>query len=103
MNPYIKKLNAYLCEHPPKYGYPDVESLLEMLYRYYAECNPLDNAAIKQGFVKLDHLLSRFTIRENDEVIDTVCGLCSQHERLAFIAGVHVGTRLVSELNTEQA
>ncbi len=101
MNPYIAKLNTYLKAHPPKYGYQSAESLLEMLYFYYTECNPLNSDTIKQGFSKLDHMMSNFTLKENDEVIYTVCDLCTQHERLAFIAGVNVDIRLSSELSSE--
>ena len=101
MNAYIEKLNTYLEEHPPKYGYSSAENLLEMLYFFYTECNPLSNDTIRHGFCKLDHLLSRFTIQENDEVIYTLSDLCTQHERLAFIAGVNVGIRLSSELRSD--
>ena len=101
MNPYIEKLNTYLNEHPPKYGYPSAQSILEMLYFYYTECNPMNTDTIKQGFSKLDRLMSHLTLKENDEVIYTLCDLCVQHERLAFIAGVNVGIRLSSELRSD--
>ena len=101
MNPYIEKLNIYLTENPPDYGYNDAASLLEMLYRFYTEHNPIEDAAIKENFKKLDHCLYHLTIRENDEVFDLAVDLCQQFARSAFLAGIHVGVRLYSELRTE--
>ena len=101
MNPYIKKLNLYLSEHPPRYGYHDVDTLLKMLYRYYTECNPLDSAAIRQNFEKLNDCLSGLSVQENDKVIDTLTDLCQQYECLAFTTGIQIGVRLSSELNAE--
>ena len=101
MNPYIQKLQTYLAAHPPNYGYPDADTLLDMLYCRYSECNPLDNRAIKEGFKKLDHFLERFTVQECDPVLDTLCDLCLQHERVGFTAGVQVGMRLATELDIE--
>ena len=98
MNPYIIKLNDYLTEHPPNYGYRDVDNLLDMLYNFYSENNPVNSTAIKQSFEKLEHFLDRFSLTECDGVLDILCDLCSQHEEQAFRMGVQVGVRLFNEL-----
>ena len=101
MNPYIQNLKTYLATHPPNYGYPDANTLLDMLYCCYSEYNPLDNRAINDGFKKLNHFLDRFTVQECDPVLDTLSDLCQQHEHVAFNAGVQVGIRLAAELHIE--
>ena len=98
MNPYIIKLNEYLAAHPPNYGYRDVDSLLDMLYNFYSENNPINTVVIKQSFEKLEHFLDRFTLAECDCVLDTLSCLCSQHEEQAFRIGVQIGMRLFNEL-----
>ena len=98
MNPYIVKLNEYLAAHPPNYGYRDVDNLLDMLYNFYSENNPINTIAIKQSFEKLEHFLDRFTLAECDCVLDTLSCLCSQHEEQAFRMGVQIGLRLFNEL-----
>ncbi len=98
MNPYIIKLNAYLAEHPPNYGYRDVDNLLDMLYNFYSENNPIDSIAIKENFQKLEFFFERFSLAECDSLLDTLSALCSQHEEQAFRMGVQIGFRLFNEL-----
>ena len=99
MNPYIKKLNAYFAENPPNYGYYDAHSLLEMLYFFYTEFNPIDNSAMKQHFRSLSQFFHHLTIEESDQVFNIVSSLLIENERTAFISGIHVGMRLESELS----
>lgn len=101
MNPYIQKLNIYLADNPPDYGCHDAHSLLEMLYFFYTEFNPIDNSAIKQHFRSLGQFFHHLTIEESDQVFNTVSDLLMENERLAFISGIHVGIRLESELNSK--
>jgi len=42
MNEYVEILKRYMAENPPNYG-SDANSILEMLFTYYHECNNTDH------------------------------------------------------------
>ena len=52
MNEYVEILKYHVAENPPNYG-NDANSILEMLYRYYHECNDTDTDAVKAAFENL--------------------------------------------------
>lgn len=98
MKEYIRQLKKYIAEHPLDFGDGDAESILEMLHWYYAECNPIYNDQIRQLYARLDRLMEGVSIKENNAVLNVVCDLCAEHQRLAFIAGVKVGILLEQEI-----
>ena len=99
MNPYIEKLKAQFAENPPCYGYMDANSLLEMLYLWYTEWNPINSKAIQHSFCKLEGLICTRTGKEYDNALDLITSLCAQHEKLAFLEGIRVGFQLSTELD----
>ena len=101
MNKYIKKLNQFLEQQVPDYGFDDAQSLLEMLYCYYTQANPIDTAVIHCQFKELDDILSKLTLAENNAVFGLTCGVCAEYEKKAFLEGIHVGLRLFMELNVQ--
>ena len=98
MNRYIEKLNAFLAEQSPKFGYDDANSILEMLYYYYTENNPVDNGVIRCQFKELDSVLSKLSWSECEQVFSIAISLCCSHSQQAFTDGVHIGMRLFTEL-----
>lgn len=76
----------------------DADSVLEVLYDYFAEYQGLDNAEIKEGFEKLYEALSGMKLQETDKVVDILCSLCQSYQSSAFAAGVKVGVKLAKEL-----
>ena len=101
MKPYIEKLKTYLAEHPPDYGDCDARSVLEMLYTYYSQYNRLDTPQIKSDFETLYHQLTGKSLRELDNIIDTVTTLCWHHEKSGFTEGIKLGILLATELAEE--
>ena len=93
-------MNAYLAANPPDYGYRDVDNILDMLYNFYSENNPIDSIAIRKNYQALDSFLNRFTLSQYDQVLDILCDLCLQHEEQAFRAGILIGLRLFVELDS---
>ena len=77
----------------------DAESLLELLFDAYTECNGFDNDVIHRDFNELYATMNGKTIREMDEIIYPVCTLCRDHEKTGFEEGVKVGIRLAREIN----
>lgn len=99
MNPYIEKLKAQFAENPPCYGYTDANSLLEMLYLWYTEWNPINSEAIQNHFRQLEDFICVRTGKEYDNTLDLITALCSLHEKLAFLEGIRVGFQLSTELD----
>ena len=99
MNRYIQNLKSFLSEQHPSFGYDDANSILEMLYYYYTQENPIDSALIRYRVKELNDCIPHMTNKEADAVFTVTMGLCSDYERLAFFEGVQVGMRLIDELS----
>ena len=98
MNRYVEKLKAFLAEQPLHSEYVDADSILEMLYCYYSDENPIDNAVIRCRFKELDNILCHLSLPDNNSVFSLTCRLCSDYEQQAFLEGIKVGMRLLVEL-----
>ena len=97
MNEYIEALKRYVAENSPNYG-SDANSILEMLYRYYHECNNADTDAVRAAFEDLYQRMHGMPLREVDRIIDVVCTLCREHERSGFCHGVKTGILIIIEI-----
>ena len=72
----------------------DPEVLWELMYNVYRELNPLDSEEVRAVYRDIDRRLDRLSLREADEIWYQICGLCSAHEKDAFLYGVRVGILL---------
>ena len=97
MNEYIEALKRYVAENPPNYG-SDANSILEMLYCYYHECNNADTDTVKAAFENLYQRMHGMTIREMDRIVDAVCTLCREHEKAGFVEGVRFWVQVEKEI-----
>jgi len=98
MHPYIERLQEEFEKNPPNYGYQYANSLLEMLYMWYVEWNPINSEQIRRDFFVLEAFFSSGREEKLDSALDVVTRLCKQHEQLAFLEGLRVGFRLAKEL-----
>ncbi|MBQ3146123.1 MAG: hypothetical protein IJB91_00155 [Oscillospiraceae bacterium] len=98
MNRYIANLKSFLAEQSPNFGYTDAKSLLDALYYYYTDANPIDGAVIRCQFQNLDNALSKLSWADCEQVYSHTVDLCISHSRQAFCAGVQIGMRLFTEL-----
>ena len=96
MKDYLKVLRERITAHPPDLGVTD--SVLNLLYEAYSECNPMADAQIKAGFHELYQLMNGVPLEKMDEIINPVCFLCREHERSGFVHGVQIGMLLAQEL-----
>ena len=97
MNEYVETLKHHVAENPPNYG-NDAQSILEMLFSYYHECNNTDTDAVKAAFEDLCQRMHGMPLWEMDRIVDAVCILCREHEKAGFVEGVKVGVILEKEL-----
>ena len=97
MKPYIEKLKTHFAEHQPNYVDCEAYSILEMLYASYSQYNRLDTPQIKSNFEALYQQLTGKSLRELDNIIDTVTTLCWHHEKSGFTEGIKLGILLATE------
>ena len=90
MNTYLTALSKRLGENVEI----EPEVLWELMYNVYRELNPVDSEEIKAEYAELDRALDCLPLRKADEIWYQVCGLCSGHEKDAFLYGVRVGILL---------
>ena len=98
MKSYYDILKSHIEANPPSYGDCNARSILEMLWNCYCQHNQMDTEQIKDGFAELYRHMQNIPIPDMDGVIDTVCTLCWEHERVGFVEGVKIGIRLEQEL-----
>ena len=96
MTDYLSALRRRMETHPLNLG--DADSVLNLLYEAYSDCNPMVDAQIKAGFYELYRLMNGVPLEKMDEIINPVCFLCREHERLGFVHGVQIGMLLEQEL-----
>ena len=96
METYFENLREHILEKHPDVN--DAESVLEMIYKCYAQLNRMDNETIRKDFDELYQAMYGHSLREIDKVINTVCLLCRDHEKAGFVNGVRIGIRLEDEL-----
>ena len=75
INRYIESLKTFLAEQSPNYGYTDAKSLLDALFYYYTEANPIDGTVIRCQFRKLDSTLSKLSLEECNQVFSSTVDL----------------------------
>ena len=97
MNECVEILKRHIAENLPNYGI-DANSILEMLFTYYHECNNTDTNVVKAGFEDLYQRMHGMPLREMDRIVDAVCTLCREHERAGFVEGIRIGILLNIEI-----
>jgi len=98
MNKYMQSIKAYLAEREPNYGYYEAHSLLELLWCSYTQSNPVENEKLKMLFDELEPLFASLSAEDSDLLFSKISDICMEYEHAAFLEGLHVGIRLVVEL-----
>ena len=99
MKKYLAALQAKEATQQANFG-KDADTVLELLYNtYYEHVCTDDTEEIKQAFDELYQSMTGKTLKEKDEIIDTVCNLCRLHQQTGFIDGTKLGLKLSQELN----
>ena len=75
------------------------DTVLELLYNtYYEHVCTDDSEEVKQAFDERYQSMTGKTLKEKDEVIDSVCGLCRLHQQSGFTDGLKLDIRMAQEL-----
>ena len=98
MKKYLAALQAKEATQQANFG-NDADTVLGMLCSTYYELNcNADTDEVKHAFDELYQSITGKTLKEKDEIIDTVCSLCRLHQQTGFIGGIKLGIRLVQEV-----
>ena len=103
MKSISEAMRAYMLTHPFDSGDSDCHTVLDQLYRAYAESHESDPPEIGDGFKELEEYLCVLPLENNNAVFNLCCRLCSAYERKAFLDGLQYGAELVMELGKEAA
>ena len=98
MDNIAKRLTSYMDKHPIDLGDTDCETVLDQLYKAYAESHESDPQEIRDGFKELDDLLHDLSLDDNNAVWNLCCQLCTAYEHKAFLDGLQYGAHLIAEL-----
>ena len=98
MNPYTEYAKIYFTKHPTDCGQENVHSLLEALCRLYTLYNPIDAENIARNLDLLEPNLRSMSRKRVRHIRHIMEDMCTEHEQEAFLAGIHVGFQLISEL-----
>ena len=103
MKSISEALKTYMQTHPFDSGDSDCRTVLDQLYRAYAESHESDPREIGDGFKELEEYLCVQPLDNNNTVFNLCCRLCSAYERKAFLDGLQYGAELILELGKEVA
>ena len=98
MDDISKHLEVYIKSHKFDGGTSECETVLEQIYRAYAESHESDPPEIQAGFAELESFLETLPLNDNNAVFSLCCRLCIHYERKAFRDGLQYGAHLISEL-----
>ena len=98
MQDLINLLRRCLENQPFDTGDPDCKTVLDQLYRAYAESHEDDPPGIREGFKELENFLENLPLDDNNAVFNLCCRICVAYEHKAFIDGFHHGAQLMTEL-----
>lgn len=98
MQSFLDLLKRCAENHTFDSGDPDCKTVLDQLYRAYAESHENDPPGIREGFKELENFLEVLPLDDNNAVFNLCCRLCCAYERKAFIDGLHYGAYLTRDL-----
>lgn len=101
MDNYIKQLRQYVANNPILFDMDCDHPALDSLCWHFDESHYMGNEATKAVSSKLNDEFAHLSYEENNKVFSLVGALCAEHERIAFLAGLHLGAQLILELQAD--
>ena len=98
MEEFLRKLSAYIAEHPQILHSEDTDTILDALFWAYSETSCADSPTVLRYNENLNRLLNGLPTDRVNTIIDTVNDPCWEHERQGFINGFKIGMRLEREI-----
>jgi len=102
MKESIRILEKSLSEHPLILSQCGKEQVLDMLYCCYSQNSGKNKEQIQRSFERIDKILEKLPLAQQDEVVDITCSLCNEQQREGFCDGIVFGFRLFQELSMQE-
>ena len=96
--PVYEKYKEQLLNAMEENDHINGKALLELLYTCYTEEKPIDNRKIQEQFARVDDIMSKLSLDENNSVFLLICSLCEEYAKEAFYLGLEVGFGLSAEI-----
>ena len=96
-----ERLKAHMEFNPLDTGDPNCGTVLDQIYRAYAESHESDPPEIQNGFRELETFVESLPLPDNNAVFNLCCRLCVDYERKAFLYGLRYSVALMLELSEE--
>ena len=96
-----ERLKAHMEFNPLDTGDPNCGTVLDQIYRAYAESHESDPPEIQNGFRELETFVESLPLPDNNAVFNLCCRLCVDYERKAFLDGLRYSVALMLELSKE--
>ena len=98
MDRLLDAIKTELKQQRIKYGYTDVHSLMEHIWRSYTEDNPISNDRLCELNRRMDPILNSIPIADSDKLFLLFWEFCQEYERAAFLEGFRIASRLMVEI-----
>lgn len=98
MKKYMEALASYVKENPIMFDTETGTPCLEALWWHYAGFHPIHSVKSKNQQLLIREKLGDYKIVDVDETMDLITSLCTEYERLAFVAGMKLGMQFMIEL-----
>lgn len=97
MQPFLELLKRCAESHTFDPGDPDCKTVLDRLYRAYAESHESNPPGIREGFKELESFLETLPLKDNNAVWNLCFRICTAYEHKVFTDGFHYGFQLMKE------
>ncbi len=74
------------------------ESVRDVLWQYYSECNPVTDVHVREGELALEPYFQVLSPEAGEALFDLLTELCIAYQSAAFWDGFRLGLRLQEEL-----
>lgn len=98
MNNYLVQLSEQMKKYGAENTVIGMDSVLELLWQCYAECNPVDDGRIRAAEFAMRPVFQALPLEDSDDLSNLIADLCLAYQRAAFLEGVQVGACLKVEL-----
>lgn len=101
MKQYIEALNKYAAEKGVDAGALPAETVIDVLFACFCLENEVRIPAVSAAFEKMDAVLKKLSLEDNDKLFLLACQISEEYRREAFHAGLLAGFRLREELDDQ--
>ena len=95
----MESLASYIRENPIIFDTETGTPCLEALWWHYAGFHPIHSDISKSQQQLIREKLENYKNCDVDETMDLITSLCTEYERLAFVAGMKLGIQFMTELD----